>query len=339
MRRTMFAIAGIAAIGLAGMARAAEIELTLSHWVPPTHSLQATGMVPWADSIRAASDGRINITIYPAQQLGAAADHYDMARDGVVDIGFINPGYQPGRFPVMAAAELPFLFADAKAGVAALTEWYHKYAEREMADTYFCMAISHSPGTFHGTSRILVPEDMRGKRVRPANGTEARFVSMLGGTSVQVAAGEMRDLLASGGADMTQSPWDGLYLFNVQNIVTHHLDMPFYASINAYVFNRTLVDGLSPEDRKVIDDHCTPEWAEKMSSGWADVELRGRDRIIAEPGHIMHKPTEEQAEMWKDAAKPLLDEWRKTVTEKGLDADEIYNDLVETLKRYGSYAG
>jgi len=89
----------------------------------------------------------------------------------------------------------------------------------------------------------------------------------------------------------------------------------------------------------VIDDHCTPEWAEKMSSGWADVELRGRDRIIAEPGHIMHKPTEEQAQMWKDAAKPLLDEWRKTVTEKGLDADEIYNDLVETLKRYGSYAG
>jgi len=334
-----FALAGCAALALTSAAYSAEIELTLSHWVPPTHSLQGTGMVPWADSIREASNGRINITIYPAQQLGAAADHYDMARDGVVDIGFINPGYQPGRFPIMAAAELPFLFADAKAGVAALTEWYKKYAEQEMGDTYFCMAISHSPGTFHGKKQILVPEDIRGQRVRPANGTQARFVNMLGGTSVQVSAGEMRELLSSGGADATQSPWDGIYLFNVESIVTHHLDMPFYASVNAYIFNKAVVEGMSPDDRKVIDDHCTPEWAEKMSTGWADVELRGRERLAAEPGHVMHKPNEEQTKLWKEAAAPLSTEWRASMEKKGLSPDEIYNELVDTLKRYGSYAG
>jgi TRAP-type C4-dicarboxylate transport system substrate-binding protein len=52
--------------------------------------------------------------IYPASQLGAAPDHYDMARDGIADISFINPGYRPGRFPTLAAAELPFDFANAK---------------------------------------------------------------------------------------------------------------------------------------------------------------------------------------------------------------------------------
>src|SRR5262245_66165362 len=102
-------------------ALAAEVEATLSPWVPKSHPLQVLGMEPWAEAIKRASGGRIEIKIFPAQRLGAAADHYEMARDGIVDIGFINPGYQPGRFTILAAAELPFLFANAKGGVRGLT--------------------------------------------------------------------------------------------------------------------------------------------------------------------------------------------------------------------------
>jgi TRAP-type C4-dicarboxylate transport system substrate-binding protein len=209
--KTLTAIA--LAMGLTTSVSAADVELSLAHWVPGTHPLQTLGMEPWIESINKASDGRINITIYPSQQLGAAADHYDMARDGISDISFINPGYQPGRFPIMSAAELPFNFANAKGGVRALTEWYKAYADEEMSDVYFCMAISHDPGTMHGKEKILVPEDIKGKTVRPANATEARFVNLLGGASVQVPAPAMREALAKGTADITQSPWESLYIF------------------------------------------------------------------------------------------------------------------------------
>ncbi|WP_028035431.1 TRAP transporter substrate-binding protein [Chelativorans sp. J32] len=333
----------IAAIALAGgivqSGFAAEVEFTLSHWVPGTHPLQVNGMESWAKSINEASNGRIEIQIFPAQQLGAAADHYDMARDGIVDIGFINPGYQPGRFPIMAAAELPFLFANAKGGVRGLTEWYKQYADQEMSDTYFCMALTHDPGTFHSTKQILVPEDVRGKNVRPANATEARFVNLLGGASVQVSAAESREVLAKGAAEMTQSPWESLYIFGVDSIVTHHLDMPLYASINAFVINKAKMDSLSESDRKVIEDHCTPEWAEKMSSGWADVEAAGRDKIAADPKHTLHKPNAEQVQMWKAAAAPLTDEWKETVSKSGGDPEQILGGLVDALKKYDSYAG
>src|SRR5690606_34383169 len=209
--RTLAALALSAAFVLPSSA--AEVELTLSHWVPGTHPLQVTGMEPWAESIKQASNGRIEISIFPASQLGAAGDHYDMARDGIADITFINPGYQPGRFPVMAAAELPFLLSNAKAGARAVPERYDQYAAQELGDTYFCMAVSHDPGTIHSKEPVVVPEDIRGKNVRPANATEARFVAILGGASVQVPAGEMREVLARGTADMTQSPWNSLYTF------------------------------------------------------------------------------------------------------------------------------
>ena len=43
-----------------------------------------------------------------------------MARDGIADSAYVNPGYQPGRFPIIAAGEMPFLFAKPKGGTAAL---------------------------------------------------------------------------------------------------------------------------------------------------------------------------------------------------------------------------
>ena len=42
-----------------------------------------------------------------------------MARDGIADVTYVNPGYQPGRFPIIAAGELPFLIGDAHGGIRA----------------------------------------------------------------------------------------------------------------------------------------------------------------------------------------------------------------------------
>src|ERR1700739_5065960 len=84
-------------------------ELKLSHWVPPSHPLQKA-IEDWAADIEKASNGTIKSKVYPSQQLGKAFDHYDMARDGIVDFAYVNPGYQPGRFPIIAAGGLSLLF-------------------------------------------------------------------------------------------------------------------------------------------------------------------------------------------------------------------------------------
>ena len=127
----------------------------------PQHPLQPTGLEPWAQSIAEASDGRIAITIFPAQQLGAAPDHYDMARDGIADISFVNPGYQAGGFPIIAHGEIPFYFTDAKSGSKALDAWYREYAAQEMGDVQFCMAFLRSPGTFHSKEKLALPRTSR----------------------------------------------------------------------------------------------------------------------------------------------------------------------------------
>ena len=105
------------------MAQDKTVVLKMSSWVPPQHPLNPS-LVAWAADIEKESGGTIKATLFPSEQLGKAFDHYDMARDGIADLAYVNPGYQPGRFPIIAAGELPFLVANAKGGSAALDEWY-----------------------------------------------------------------------------------------------------------------------------------------------------------------------------------------------------------------------
>ena len=180
------------------LAQDKTFELKLSHWVPPSHPLQKA-LEEWGASVEKDSGGTIKYKVYPAQQLGKAFDHYDMARDGIADLTYINPGYQPGRFPIVSAGELPFLMTNAKGGTQALDAWYRKYADKEMKDVKFCLAFLHDPGTFHSKAKkITVPGDIRGMKIRPAHATIASWVTQLGGTNVNASAPEVRDVIEKG---------------------------------------------------------------------------------------------------------------------------------------------
>ena len=330
------ALAGMLAMSALMAGGALAEDLRLAHWVPAQHPLQPTGMEPWARSIAEASNGRLNITIFPAQQLGAASDHYDMARDGIADIAFVNPGYQAGRFPIIAHGEIPFHITNAKGGSRALDAWYREYADEEMGDVKSCMAFLHSPGTFHSKDELTLPEDVQGKNIRPAQATIGRFVNLLGGASVWVPAPEARETLARGAADAITFPWNSLYIFGIDGITQHHLDIPLYVTTFVLVMNQARYEGLAEADRQVIDEHCTSEWAERMASGWADWEDEGRTKMIDDPAHTVYQPTPEDVQAWRDAAAPLLDAWKADVAAKGHDADAIHEALIRSLEEHGA---
>src|ERR1700734_59525 len=145
MRQALLALL-LAVSTTAAVAQEKTFELKISHWVPASHPLQKA-LEDWGAAVEKASGGTIKSRVYPAQQLGKAFDHYDMARDGIADVTYVNPGYQPGRFPIISAGELPFLMSDAKGGSEALDEWYHKYAPTEMKGTKLCFAFIHDPGS------------------------------------------------------------------------------------------------------------------------------------------------------------------------------------------------
>jgi TRAP-type transport system periplasmic protein len=333
MRALALAVAVLIGSNLLALAEDKRVTLKLSHWVPPSHPLQRA-IQDWAEDLKKESGGSIEYAIFPAQQLGKAFDHYDMARDGIADFAYVNPGYQPGRFPVIAAGELPFLISDGHTGSAALDAWYRPYAAKEMKDVHYCFSFVHDPGALHANKKITLPSEISGLKIRPADATIGAFVVALGGTNVQASAPEARDALERGVADAITFPWGSLALFGIDKVVKFHMDAPLYVTTFAWVMNKTVYDDMSPAQKKAVDDHCTTEWAERFAGPWADFEHAGRDKIKAEPGHEVYSLTDDQLAAWRKAAEPLKAKWVAAVRNVGVDPDRAFADLQATLEKH-----
>ena len=325
---------GLGLLGLATVPAAAQdkpVEMRFSHWVPTAHPMHAAA-VAWAESINKASNGTIKITIYPAQQLGKAFDHYNMARDGIVDISHVNPGYEPGRFPIVAAVELPFIFSNSKEGSAALDSWYRRYADREMKDVRYCLAFAHDPGTFHFTKKKVVsPTDMSGVKFRPPNAVIANWMRTLGATNVQASAPEIRDVLEKGVAEGAGSPWGSLGLFGIDKVTNVHIDAPIYISEQVWVLNKAKYDAMSPAQKKVMDAHCSSDASLKIATPWADFESGGKAKLKAMPGQDIYTLTPEQIAAWRKSAEPIVANWEADVKKAGHDPKAILDDLKKTV--------
>jgi TRAP-type C4-dicarboxylate transport system substrate-binding protein len=336
MKTGAYALGVIMVLGTCGIAPAQDkpVELKLSHWVPPSHPLQKA-LEDWGSSIEKASNGTITYKIYPAQQLGKAFDHYDMARDGIADVTYINPGYQPGRFPVIGAGELPFLVSGAKGGSQALDAWYRKYAAQEMKDVKFCLGFVHDPGTFHARSKkIMVPADIKGMKIRPAHATIATWVTQLGGTNVQSSAPEVRDIIEKGVAEAVTFPWGSIPLFGIDKVTKYHMEAPLYVTTFAWVMNKAKYDGMSAAQKKVIDDHCTNEWALRVAGPWSDFEHAGVAKLKADPAHEVYTISAEQLAEWRKSAEPLQAAWAANVRKAGGDPDAVMKELQAALAQY-----
>jgi TRAP-type C4-dicarboxylate transport system substrate-binding protein len=320
------------------LAQEKTFELKLSHWVPASHPLQKA-LEDWGAAVEKASDGTLHYKVYPAQQLGKAFDHYDMARDGIADLTYINPGYQPGRFPIIGAGELPFLMSDSKGGSMALDAWYRKYAEKEMKDVKFCLAFIHAPSSFHSSKKkIVVPDDIKGLKVRPAHATMANFVTLLGGTNVQSSAPEVRDIMERGVADAVTFPWGSLVLFGIDKVTKYHMDAPLYVTTFAFVFNKAKYDEMSPRQKKAIDDNCNTEAAGRVGGPWGKFEDAGLDKVKAEPGQEVYQLTGDQLAQWRKAAEPLEKTWADNVRKTGADPDAAMKELKAALANYKALA-
>jgi TRAP-type C4-dicarboxylate transport system substrate-binding protein len=336
MRRLIIALFAASAAFAPALADDA-VTLRLSNWLPNGHPIYPATKA-WADDIEAQSGGSLKMTMFPSEQLGKAFDHYDMARDGIADITFVNPGFQPGRFPIIAAGQLPFVFKDAKSGTAAIDEWYRAYAAREMPDVHYCVSLITSPGIYSGRKKVVMPADIKGLKIRPPQGTIGQMVTLLGGTNIQASTMEAREVLERGAADGIFLPAGTILLIGADKSTKYHLEPGLYTTVFTYVMNKSRYDGLSSQQKAVIDSHCTTDWAVKLASPWADFEDAGLVKLRGLAGHEFTTLTPDQTAEWRKVVDPLKAGWAAAVTKVGADAAAISAALDASLAKYHAAA-
>src|SRR5262245_21432946 len=199
------------------------IELKLSHWVSTAHIHHKTVLEPWAKMNDEQSKGRLKIMIYPGGVLGKPADHWDMVKNGIADIGWGTHNYTGGRFPLTSAADLPFIFKTSKGGSRALWELYVKDLQKEHAGVKVLWLFHTTPFHVHTSKKpVKTLEDMVGLKMRTAGGQVAATVKHLGAVPVPIAAPDAYSALERGTVDGTMFPWEAIFSFKLHEVIKHH---------------------------------------------------------------------------------------------------------------------
>ena len=317
------ATAAILAAALGGAALAQEVTLKMHQFLPPQANVPKLILVPWAERVMEASQGRIQIDHFPSMQLGGKPPELaSQVVDGVADIVWTVAGYTPGRFPQVEAFELPFMMTNAEDTSRA----YWEYAEANMMDSDFKdMKILgvwvHGPGVIHSNKPIDEVADLNGMKVRGPTRVITGMLGELGATPVGMPVPAMPEALSKGVIDAGVIPWEVTAARKVPELVQNHTTFgedALYTAAFIFAMNKQKWDSLPDDLKGIIEAQSGADFSALAGKTMQDAD--GPSRKLAEDaGNNIIDLTSEQVAEWKAAASRVEANWIAEMNEKGFD--------------------
>lgn len=279
MRKTVMT-AGLAGVMMMATAPAmAQTELTFSNWLPRAHPIVADMIVPWIESVEAATEGRVTFEI--VDQLGPPPAQYDLVVDGLADASLSVHGYTPGRFVATTLAELPFLGDSAEAVSVAYWRVYEEYlaAAGEQDDVKTLGMFTHGPGQIYSTSTDLSDLGvLDGMKMRVGGGIVSQVADELGVVVVPSPATQAYEILSSGVADGIMFPQESIENFNLLDVLSNAVFVPggLYNTSFFMVMNQDVWDTLSEEDQAAIDSVSGESFSVLAGAAWDAADASGK---------------------------------------------------------------
>ena len=303
---------------------AEEVKLRLHQFLPPVAVVPAKILKPWGETVNKASGGKIVIEHFDAMSLGGRPPALmDQAKDGVVDMAMTVVGYTPGRFPRSEVFELPFMMTNPVATSAAFWDFVESdLQDTEYKDLKVLGAWVHGPGLIHSTDPINKLEDMKGKVLRGPTRVITDMLNEFGATPVGMPLPAIPQSLSKGVIDSTVIPWEVTPSIRLTELVENHTefsgDEALYTATIVLVMNKAKYDSMPADLRAVLDAEAGKKLSTFAAQVMWDWDAPARD-IAVKAGNNIITLDEAEVARWKAAAAPVVDRWKATMADKGID--------------------
>ncbi|HKK98368.1 MAG TPA: TRAP transporter substrate-binding protein [Marivita sp.] len=342
IKRAFLKLAGTTAVAavMATGALAQEVTLRMHQFLPAQANVPANILVPWAERVMEASDGRIEIQHFPSMQLGGTPPQLiDQAIDGVADIIWTVAGYTPGRFPRAEVFELPFLMTDAGDMSAA----YWQLVEEQMADQDFAdfkvLGVwVHGPGVLHTTDPVTSPADLNGMKLRAPTRVTTKLFSNLGATTVGMPVPAIPESLSKGVVDGAVIPWEVTGALKVAELVDNHTEFEgnaIYTTTFIFAMNKDAYEALPDDLKAVIDNNSGAEFSRMAGTQMQADDGPSREAAL-DAGNNVITISEADAVAWRDAGEATTAEWIAEMDEKGIDGEALLTRAQELLDEHNT---
>jgi len=312
MRHILHGAAFAAALaGLAGPAAAKE-TLRFASFEPAGAFLTGTIFAQWAEDVAAASEGTLEIKMFPGGTLGRdPAAQIDLVENGVADIAWAIPGYAPGRFDESTVIELPFLVRDSKSGSYAAWKIYEDGQLGGDYDKFKMLGIFASPpNMIAATIPLVVPSDMKGVNFRAPGPTQLKAIEATGAVPVGGITGPSvgealnRDLVKG-----LSTEFLAVETFRLEDLLKHYTVVPMGATPMLVIMNKERYEGLPDAAKAAIDKHSGAAFSERFGKVVDERVAEVRARIEARDDVTILTPSDEQVEAWREATSIATEEW------------------------------
>lgn len=322
---TAFSLAVLASPGL-GVASEFTLRLAGTAAVKDTNP-EYMAMVTFKEEVEMNSDGRVEVQLYPANQLGATKEYIEGVSLGTIDMGIA--GYDLiGLFdPIAYSLTMPYLHDNLDHYVSVIEGPIGDKIHQHIADTTGMRVLSvlhRGPRNLMTKSTpVRVPADLKGLRIRsPENPLNAGTVTAMGGIPVPMTWGEVYTALSQGVVDGVENPIDVLYnasMYEVQG----------YLSMTKHIFlgiplmiNNSLYESM-PEDLQMVLKNAADKASKERLAGLVASEAKNLEAMKA-AGIVVVEDVDLSA--FSANAKAVWDEF--------IDGKIITQDLIDQIKNY-----
>ena len=265
--KTLAACAATACLlGTAGLAQA-QTKLKWAHVYETSEPFHKYSV--WAgEEIKKRTNGKYEITVFPASTLGKEADINQGLTLGTVDIVLTGASFAGRSYPPLAITYFPFIFRDAEHQLSyAKSDVFKELAKGYDDKTGNHITALNYYGARHVTSSaakpVSKPEDMKGLKIRvPDAPAYLAFPRALGANATPIAFAEVYLALQNNTVDAQENPLptiEAKKFYEVQKNIslTGHIIDSLLTVVSGSTWNK-----LSADDKKIFSD-VMQEAAEK----------------------------------------------------------------------------
>jgi len=305
----LFAAGAISVIG-AYSAIAADFEWKM-FTIYGVADKQTAWMRGFADEVKEATGGRVNITMFSGGELPyKGVDVYRALSRRQIEIGHSPTGFIAPDLPLLDAMSMPFVCMDMQKFFNGALPKIRPTFDQAMSEQFGVTPLMHwaMPGQEVWSTRpVKTIADFEGMKIRTWNQGQVATLDKLGASSVSITTAEVTPALQRGVIDgaitatVNADAWKWSevlkngYIFNIT--LSHEV-----ISINSEALNEL------PEDlRKTVVEVAT-RWEGKLRDEVQTLDDHARESLVQQ-GMTLTDPTPEDAKALADMTVDIGSEW------------------------------
>ncbi|MGE0658462.1 MAG: TRAP transporter substrate-binding protein [Reyranellaceae bacterium] len=276
----------------------------------PASNFHTTNLQKFADGVKAASGGKLEITVHPNGSLYKAPEIKRAVQSGQAQIGEVLMVNLQNEDATFGTDGVPFL-ATSFAAAKKLASAQRPVVEKKLGAQGIALLYScpWPPQGIYAKKDLNSVKDMEGLKWRAYSPATSRLAELVKAQPVTIQAAELSQALATGKVDSFISSGATGVDSKVWEQLTHFYDTQAWLPKNMVIINKAAWDKLD----KAAQDAVAAEGKKAEAACWAESEklAGGFLETLAKNGMKVQKPNDKFAAELAGIGKTMTDEWVK----------------------------